>query len=852
MNKAQFKLRPLTWVLIAIFVLLVTISTAPLFVELEGSAVSVVLQLGGVGLGVMGLVLGLMLIRRSNHRMATLSAVAEQIGNGDYTARSEEEAKDSIGMLGASINAMGESIQGAFEQLERQHEEIETNRKTLAEQHSRLERAFARQGDFGVFLTSINTVDINSIASRGLEYFMRIAHAQLGIFFIWDEDTKRLTRIAERGVDRQALSNLVPRDMEGGLPWEVLKQQEWQYVSNLDSDTLPTIQLGFGPVQISHVVGIPVAFQQRHLGVVVLAAAHRFDEDAQQLLGHSNEALGAAMNNAVAYKLGQLQAIRLEQANRELIEADRLRSEFVANMSHELRTPLNSIIGFSNLLLKNRENNLSQRDVDFAEKINRNGKHLLGLINDILDLSKIEAGRMDVDLRETSLGGVIEEVVDMLQNQAVAKHLELKAELPDPPPFLQTDGEKLKQVLINLIGNAIKFTHEGGVTVGLAGSPQTGIRIQVRDTGIGIPQEKVNVIFEPFRQADGSTTRQYGGTGLGLSISRSIVELLGGTVTCSSEVDKGTTFEVVFPPAADDSKRPEASEHAVGVVEDVSVTDAVAAESSGEMAAGASGGRGSTEAVLSEALGNGDDADVSGQLVLVVDDDPDARDLLSSQIRELGAHPIPCESGERALMLVKERRPDLITLDLMMPGLDGWEVLRRLKADTTLSDIPVVVISIVADKRRAVILGAVDALSKPISEDEFQFLLQRHLAAAKVSNVMVVDDDPDARDLMSRLLEERVSTVRTATDGQDALSVMEGFVPDLIFLDLMMPVMDGITFLRMVRADPRFREIPVVIVTAKQLNTEERRELESRVVMIIEKGDALMNDQLREVIRSAL
>ncbi|MGB1109503.1 MAG: response regulator [Gammaproteobacteria bacterium] len=827
-DKSQFKFRPMTWTLLGIFIVLLGVIGLPLVVDLEGGMTHQIIQGAGVTLAVVGLFIGLGMIRRSNTRLARLAQVAETIGEGDYSARSEDEGVDAIGLLGQSINKMGMDIERVISQMAEQKAELERNKLELSENHERLERAFSRQGDFGDFLTAINTVDINSIASRSLDYFMKVGRCQLGVFYIWDNDTGKLLRLSDKGVDRKALSKLVPRDLSGGLPTEALRRREWITVSGIDEEALPTMELGFGPIKITQSVAIPVLFQGKGLGVLIVAAAHQLEEDSKQLLVH------ASLNNAMAYKLGQQQAIRLEQANRELVEADRLRSEFVANMSHELRTPLNSIIGFSNLLLKNRDDNLSKRDVDFAEKINRNGKHLLGLINDILDLSKIEAGRMDVEIRDTDLGEIVGDVVDMLQTQAQARHIELKSDLPDQPVHLITDGDKLKQVMINLIGNAIKFTHEGSVTLKVR-SDEERMKIAVVDTGIGIPQEKLEHIFEPFRQADGSTTRKYGGTGLGLSISRSIIELLGGTLVCRSEEGQGSTFEIDIPLEHQASSEP--AQDAVGSV----------------------GMDLSSEAPLT--LVNKDNQEVKpdlaipvgdGQRVMVVDDDPDARELLASQIRELGATPIPVESGEAALRIVKEQSPDLITLDLMMPGIDGWETLRRLKSDVETRDIPVVVISIVADKRRAVVLGAVDALSKPVAEEAFQSVLRHHLGEAASANLLIVDDDADARDLLGQYVDTSQNTARFAENGQDALSVMESFTPDLIFLDLMMPIMDGVTFLRMIRSEERFRDIPVVIVTAKQLNVDERRELESRVVTILEKGDHLLGEHLREVLKRAL
>ncbi len=830
----QFKFRPLTWGLVALFLILVTMLGAPFIIDMEGKGLlAQMVQAAAIGLAVVGLSFGLIMIGRSNRRLERLAGVAEAIGAGDLEARSAETAKDAIGVLARVINDMGDDIHQSMTTLESQREALAENQNELAEQHGHLERAFDRQAEFGDFLGAINTVDINTIAARSIEYLLAISRSQLGIFYLWDRESERLVRLSERGVDRAALSRLVSANVGDGLPGEAFRRKEWVVASGLDPDNMPTMELGFGPVRLSTVVGIPVMFQHQSLGVVVLAASHYMEKDAKQLLSHACEALGAALNNALAYKTGQQQALRLEQANRELVEADRMRSEFVANMSHELRTPLNSIIGFSNLLLKNRDGVLTERDLGFSEKINRNGKHLLGLINDILDLSKIEAGRMDVQIEPLVIDELISDVSDMLKTQATSKGLELNVEIEENLSEMQTDPDKLRQVLINLVGNAIKFTHEGAVTLRVSALSSDRMGIDVEDSGIGIPNDKVNDIFEPFRQADGSTTRQFGGTGLGLSISRSIVELLGGRLSCTSTEGSGSVFSISLPISiADDSLNHPSTDRDTGA----SMIEQLVSEQDQVIDLLATVGPNSFE----------------GQRVMVVDDDPDARDLLSGQIQELGAVPIPCESGEMALKMAPEVKPDVITLDLMMPGIDGWETLRRLKDNPETRDIPVVVVSIVADKRKAVVLGAVDALSKPVSEDQFQRVLVHHLADVDRAGVLIVDDDRDARELLGQFVEGQVSTAKFAENGQVALSLMQDYKPDIIFLDLMMPVMDGVTFLRLIRAEARFRDIPVVIITAKQLSAHERNELEARVVTILEKGDDLLGDHLRDALKRAI
>jgi CheY-like chemotaxis protein len=430
---------------------------------------------------------------------------------------------------------------------------------------------------------------------------------------------------------------------------------------------------------------------------------------------------------------------------------------------------------------------------------------------------------------------MVRETVDMLQTQAEARHLKLALEAEQELPEITTDDEKLKQVLINLIGNAIKFTHEGVITVRIYGedtdNTHSAVLIDVSDTGIGIPDHMLATVFEPFRQVDSGTTRKYGGTGLGLTITRSIVEMLGGSISVRSQVDQGSTFTVSLPVMAGMQT---AERHF-----DISGQRELAA---GEV----------LHTAVREERAPDNIAVADKRLVLVIDDDADARELLSGYIEEIGAAAIAAADGEQALELARIYQPSLITLDLMMPGVDGWEVLRRLKADSELKHIPVVIISIVAERRQALILGAIDALTKPITQGELIAILQRSLHTSRQGRLLVIDDNEEVLELYKTLLENEVAEVRTAANGKEALIVLQDYKPDLIFLDLMMPEMDGLTFLRILRTEKQLMSMPVVIVTAKQLSEAEHRELEMRVVQIIQKGEVNLEAQLRLTLEQVL
>jgi PAS domain S-box-containing protein len=494
--------------------------------------------------------------------------------------------------------------------------------------------------------------------------------------------------------------------------------------------------------------------------------------------------------------------------------ANQAKSEFLANMSHELRTPLNSIIGFSTVILKSRGPQLPTQEAAYLERILDNGKHLLGLINTILDLSKIEAGKVDLNVTPVDLGALVRETLAQLEGRVVDKKVTLAADLPSRLALFPTDAEKLKQILINLVGNAIKFTEKGQVTVRVAVHPGTDrpCRIDVIDTGLGIPKDMLGRIFDAFQQADSGMARKYEGTGLGLTISRSLSQLLGYRIEVDSEVGKGSTFSL----------------HLVPIEET----------------------RGTTARRVRPASDNEPQQDLKDKLVLVVDDEDDSRILLRQYISDCGCRVVDAATGPEALRKARELRPDLITLDLMMPGMNGWEILRGLKADPDLMDVPVVVVSIVGRENRGTIFGAADLLNKPVSREELCAVLRRNVRPGK-SKVLLVDDDESARRVMSEYLSDEQAEIATAGNGQEALDRLTSFTPDLIILDLMMPVMDGMTFLDALRRDPRYASLPVVVATAKDLTIQDVRQLEASVSVVLKKGGDLRAD-LGRVLRSLL
>jgi signal transduction histidine kinase/DNA-binding response OmpR family regulator len=510
-------------------------------------------------------------------------------------------------------------------------------------------------------------------------------------------------------------------------------------------------------------------------------------------VGNRDELGALAANvNRTSEQLGDLY--------RQLEMASEHKSAFLASMSHELRTPLNAIIGYSEMLYEAAQDEGQEEFLPDLAKIRDAGRHLLGLINDILDLSKIEAGKMDLYLEEVDLAGLIEEVRSIVEPLMMANANRLEIVCPAAVGMFYTDRTKLKQSLLNLLSNAGKFTHDGRVKLEVRPA-LTEISFIVSDTGIGMTEEQQGRLFQAFSQADASTTRQYGGTGLGLAISKHFCEMLGGSIAVESAPGRGSTFTITLSdrgraaPAA--AAIPQGAEHAA--------------------------------------------------LVMVVDDDPNARDLLASTVRREGYRVIEATDGEAALALAREWHPDVITLDVLMPRMDGWAVLTAIKSDPELAEIPVVIVTVLADRGIAVSLGAAEFLTKPVDRARLAATIRQNVHGTGV--VLVVDDEPESRRLARRHLEKLGWEVDEAEEGIDALHwLSQNPRPAMILLDLLMPGMNGFAFLEEIAKHAEWRLIPVVILTAMPLGAAERELLAGRTREVIAKGA----DDLAAVLRRIL
>jgi len=498
----------------------------------------------------------------------------------------------------------------------------------------------------------------------------------------------------------------------------------------------------------------------------------------------------------------------LEVRNKEVVRANLLKSEFLASMSHELRTPLNSIIGFSDLLSEGTPGPLTDKQKRFLNHIQQGARHLLELINDILDLSKIEAGRVELQREFFAVAAVVAEVIAAVRPVAINKKL-IVDNLVDAHVLVYADRVRTKQVFYNLLSNALKFTPEGGqVRVESARIPAM-VSLSVVDSGIGIPLEDQEIIFDPFRQAAPSTKGIREGTGLGLAITKRLVEGHGGSIVVDSAPGRGSRFTFTLP----DSSRPEAAELAA-------VPGGLQIHSEREV-----------------------------PLVLVVDDEPASRELLTSWLEPAGYQTVTANSGTEALEKARRIMPDAITLNMLMPGKSGLETLYELKHSPQTSAIPIIIVSVVDERKVGFALGAADYLVKPVKRGDLLHVITKHVAPRTNGprKILVIDDQPEALSLVREILETSGYTPLLVTSGKDALEQMAAGRPDGIILDLIMPEMDGFEFLRQLRANPDWQEIPVFVLTAKELTEQEAAALRAEAEALFEKGRAWKDDLLNEL-----
>ena len=659
-------------------------------------------------------------------------------------------------------------------------------------------------------LSTINAVSSALVAENELESIIKIVGDQMRRIFeanvvyiaLLDQETEMINFPYEYGEE------FPPMKLGEGLTSKIIQSGEPLLINRDVEGRRKAMGATLVGQQASSYLGVPIFGGGQVIGVISvqnLSKEGRFKEDDVRLLNTIAANVGAAIRNA------QLLS-ETRQARKMAEEATRAKSAFLANMSHELRTPLNAIIGFTRIVRRKGAELLPSKQLDNLDKVLTSSDHLLGLINTVLDIAKIEAGRMDVQTSNFEIKPTIELVGMTVQPLIRSTDVKLVSEVAENIPLLHTDHDKLKQILLNLLSNAAKFTHKGSITI-QAKAENGNLVVEVKDTGIGISPEALDLIFEEFQQADSSTTRQYGGTGLGLAISRSMARLLGGDLFAASQTGVGSTFTLVVPLN-------------YGKQTSIAASSPVNAESHQEPS-------------------------LRDKSILVIDDHPHAVALLREILEEAGYQVLEASNGVQGLQMAQEHIPMAITLDIMMPNKDGWQVLYALKNDSQTRDIPVVLVTVVDQKALGYQLGASDYLVKPLNADDLLASLSRIGCREQKSRLLVVDDDPNIHEMVAQLLEGSSYQIQAVSDGAKAVAVAQTDPPDIILLDLLMPHMDGFSVIEELRQHPKTSGIPIVILTAKSLSAAEENSLKQRIFTVIQK-QGLQGEALLETIAFAL
>ncbi len=584
-----------------------------------------------------------------------------------------------------------------------------------------------------------------------------------------------------------------------------------ELANNADADTQTTIAQNNDAYETSRWTVIAFAAGSITLALVLgYAIASSLSRSVRRMGGHLQRVTTGDFSQRVQVpnrdELGALAANlnrmtgELGRLYQELELASRLKSEFLANMSHELRTPLNAIIGFSEVLEARMFGELNDKQDEYVQDIVASGKHLLLLINDILDLSKVEAGRMELELGPLAVDEMLEHSLAMSRERAGRQGIALGLEVDANIGVIEADERRVKQVVFNLLTNAVKFTPEGGRVDTSARLVDGELEVAVRDTGTGIAPADQARIFEEFEQAGQPNAQTREGTGLGLALSRALVELHGGRIWVESELGVGSTFTFRLP-----VRRPAVTE-----------TPAPLRAADAEPAAGAA-------------------------TILLVEDDQAAIDLLTIYISGAGFNVVVARDGQEGLAMARRLHPAGITLDISLPRLNGWDFLTELKGDSSTAAIPVIIVSMLDERGKGFALGAADYLVKPVNRDELLATLRRFTAGGQGANppckVLAIDDDPLALELIDATLVPQGFTVLRAADGKEGVRMAQSELPALIILDLLMPEMDGFTVAEQLRANPETAGIPIVVLTSKSINQEEKERLNSHISLLARKAE---------------
>ncbi|MDD8018017.1 MAG: response regulator [Bacteroidota bacterium] len=747
--------------------------------------------------------LGLVLTRSITRPIQLLKVGTQGIMDGNFTPLALNR-KDELGELASDFNKMSAMLGNNYTRL----------------------KAYSE------LVTILNSQEsISDIETKSLDLLCFHSNAAVGALYLLNDIENSVELVAGHGLKSKSAVNSFA--IGEGLPGQCAGERKSIELSNITTSAGFVMDTGLIEIMPQHVIASPIFIQDKILGVLILGSLSRFSELDKEIIDNSLPQLGIAIANAMNYdetqKLSREVSVKnteLNTKNSELEKAYRVKSEFLASMSHELRTPLNSIIGFSSVLLGPNSDPLTQDQRKALEKVLKNGRHLLQLINDILDFSKLESGRMSINIEADDVENVVSSSVMTIESLAKAKEVSVVQTISPNLPLLQTDVLKIKQILVNLLSNAVKFTEQGEITVSVT-QRNDMLVFAVKDSGIGIEQKNYEKVFEEFQQIDNSNTRKYKGTGLGLPISRRLARLLGGDLTVESEFGKGSTFILTVPSTYVEIKE----DQTVHVVrkEEKQVPPAQEKIIAPVLATPPLVQTPKPSVVVDEIPSN-------KIQVLCIDDDPEVIEILKSYLVPEGFSVVEANSGDEGIAKAEKLLPAIITLDIMMPHKDGWQVLRELKQNPKTKSIPVVIHSIIENRPLALSLGAVDVITKPTDSMKLLSLIKREYHA-KEQYVLLVDDDEDFTLAMQKILKAGDVDAKIANSGKEALNILSSSRPAVIFCDLNMPEMDGFELVQRLQNNEAWSSIPVVILSGKELSEDEWTMLNKYITEYVKKSD---------------
>ncbi|NOU15995.1 MAG: response regulator [Bacteroidales bacterium] len=756
----------------------------------------------------LSLLINYVLIRNIRKPIVSLTNAAQLFHAGDMNARSSYESKNEFGQLSTSFNTLAESIQV----------NMDLNK---------------RAADLAGLMLSED--DAKNFFHETLKGLSEHTESQIAAAYLLSDDKKNYNHFESIGGGENIKQSFSAENFEGefGAALSSRKIQHIKYVIDDTRFIFHTISGNFIPREI---ITIPIVANNQVIAIISLASVNRYSIQSILLIENILVAFSARVEGILAYRKikeftnkleyqnSELEAQKVELASqsaelieqntelemqkKQLGEANRLKTSFLSNMSHELRTPLNSVIALSGVLNRRLAKQIPDEEYSYIEVIERNGKHLLSLINDILDISRIEAGREEIEIESFNINSLISEVVTMINPQVKQKNIELIHSEKDSDLLLSNDIRKCRHILQNLIGNAVKFTEKGKVEV-VASKTDSNITIKVIDTGIGISEKYLPHIFDEFRQADGSTSRKYGGTGLGLAIAKKYANLMGGSITVKSSLGQGSEFALTLP-----------SNYASG-------SRIVDIEKSSE----------SKYTIKQAPLKTPSDSE--GKTVLLVEDSEPAIIQMKDILEGSGYKLIIAHDGSEALRIINQTIPNAMILDLMLPGIDGFEVLKAIREVDITAHVPVLILTAKhiskeelqflkrnnihqliqkGDVNRSELLNAIATMVFPKSVEVEK--TQRKIQPIKGKPiVLAVEDNPDNMLTVKALLSSKY-TVIEAFDGNQGLQLAKKHRPNLILMDIALPDMDGIEVLNILRKDPYLQEIPVIALTASAMTTD--------------------------------